>query len=445
MADRYRVERLLGEGGMGAVWEATHTRTRKAFALKFLKASAAAKPQMRQRFLREARTACAVQHPSIIQVHDVLELPDATPVIVMELLRGETLAARLLRDRTIPVPELARIMLPVCSAVGTAHHVGIVHRDLKPENIFLATSRDDDAVHVKVLDFGVAKLTALDGDAARSAGATATGTGMLLGTPYYMSPEQVFGEKDLDHRADIWALGVILYEALAGARPTAGDNVGQIFKIVMTDAIIPLTQRVPSLPEPMTSLVARMLAHDRAKRPADLREVCAVLETYCDDAAQSFGPPGPPSDIPVEPFASERDASRSMQGAPAWRPTKSLLWASSAGVAGVLGALVWRFAPLAPRGSPPHDAASSEPAVEVPVAVHPPEPDAAIANVGVATATVLPPESPAAGTTPRESSTPRSSTPTDGGARRRAPLSQPSSSTPLPPAPPKTVDPGSYL
>ncbi|HEY3818363.1 MAG TPA: serine/threonine-protein kinase [Polyangiaceae bacterium] len=293
IADKYRLDGPLGEGGMGIVYAATHTVTRKRVALKVLRGDYAADPRTHQRFLREARAACAVRHPNVVQIHDVIELPGGVPAMVMELLEGETLARRLERGR-LDVAELARLMLPVLSAVGTAHELGIVHRDLKPENIFLARRRDGE-VDVKVLDFGIAKLTATEGDAARSGGLT--GTGSMLGTPFYMSPEQAFGEKDIDHRSDVWSLGVIFYECLAGARPTQADNVGQIMKIVMTDAIPPLAGRVAGLPAEVTKLVARMLQRDRARRPSDLREVAAMLSGFAPQRSPSFGPPRSPRAI----------------------------------------------------------------------------------------------------------------------------------------------------
>ena len=172
IAGKFRLERSLGEGGMGVVWQAVHTVTRKPVALKFLKRDGSDDGRAIQRFLREARAACAVRHPNVVAVHDVLELEDGSPVMVMDFLEGETLAQRLSRERTLRLAEASRIMSLVCAAVGAAHALGIVHRDLKPENIFLSTSRAGS--DIKVLDFGIAKLTANDGDAAATG--TATGT-----------------------------------------------------------------------------------------------------------------------------------------------------------------------------------------------------------------------------------------------------------------------------
>jgi serine/threonine protein kinase len=308
VAGRFRLERRLGEGGMGVVWEATHAVTRKPVALKFLKRGEADDSRAVQRFVREARAACAVRHPSVVEVHDVLELEDGSPVMVMELLSGETLAQRLARERVISVPELARIMVHVCSAVGCAHSLGIVHRDLKPENIFLARSAT--GLGVKVLDFGIAKLTASEGAAAHTG--AMTGTGAILGTPHYMAPEQLFGERDVDHRADIWALGVIFYEALSGSRPTQAENIGQIYKLIMTDAIRPLRETAPHLPTPILELVSRMISRDRTLRPGDVREVLRVLSGYTNE---SFVLVGAPSAIsPFEPATAlahvDSDAAR---------------------------------------------------------------------------------------------------------------------------------------
>jgi serine/threonine-protein kinase len=302
IAGRYRLERALGEGGMGVVWAARHAVTRKPVALKFLKSAARERPETRQRFLREARAASAVRHPSVVDVHDVLELEDGSPVMVMDLLEGETLAARLAREHTLPLAEVARIMVPVCAAVGSAHALGIVHRDLKPDNVFLC-AQGGGAEAVKVLDFGIAKLTATEGDAAQSG--SVTNTGVLLGTPFYMAPEQMFGERNIDHRADLWAIGVILYEALTGGRPTHGSNVGQVFKMVAKEEIVPLRKVAPTLPEAVLDLVAKLLQHHRERRPADLREVVSVLSAYTSAHAEPFGAPKPIAEsVAISPTGS---------------------------------------------------------------------------------------------------------------------------------------------
>jgi serine/threonine protein kinase len=322
IAGRFHLDRRIGEGGMGVVWAATHMVTRKPVALKMLKPERAADPALRQRFIREARAVCAVQHPNIVEIHDVLETEDGSPVMVMDLLHGESLGQRLDRETRLPPGEVARLMLPVVSAVGTAHAAGVVHRDLKPDNIFLA-EEGDGTLSVKVLDFGIAKVLATETDAAATGGLT--GTGAMLGTPYYMAPEQIFGERDIDHRADIWALGVILYECLSGRRPTQAENIGQILKVITTDGIAPLDLVAPDVPVDLARLVRRMLMRDRAARPQSLSEVQAALKRFTDAAARSFGDPAiafPRGSFPPADEVEGRTRLDSHDGAHALSETK---------------------------------------------------------------------------------------------------------------------------
>jgi serine/threonine-protein kinase len=274
---------MLGEGGMGWVWEAVHVATQERYALKFLKGG---KDEDRRRFVREVRAAGAVQHPNVVIVHDFLDLADASLVIVMELLEGETLGALLRREKTLTLQAIAALLLPVVSALEAAHAVGVVHRDLKPDNIFL--TRDlHGRVGVKVLDFGVAKLTAEGGLAARTQAITETGS--MLGTPYYMSPEQVFSDKDLDARADLWSLGVVMYEALAGVRPTEAETVGRVLKRIMGAELDPLTKHC-EVPADVASLVSRMLSVERGSRPG-LSEVREVLARHAAPNRPTSMPP----------------------------------------------------------------------------------------------------------------------------------------------------------
>jgi serine/threonine protein kinase len=285
---------------MGVVWRATHNVTRKLVALKFLQTTDN-DPRLRRRFLREARAASAVRHRNVVEIHDVVELDDGTPAMVMEFLEGETLGDLLDREQVMPLENAARVLLPVVSAVGTAHAAGVVHRDLKPDNIFLARSSTSRRLNVKVLDFGIAKLLGTEVSSASTA--ALTGTGTLLGTPYYMSPEQVFGERDIDHRCDIWALGVILYECLSGKRPAEGDNVGQIMKIITHRNIVPIERVCPDLPEDVTKLVGSMLSVERADRPQSLHIVREVLRAHLgiEQRRQNDGDDG--FELPVAPPA----------------------------------------------------------------------------------------------------------------------------------------------
>ncbi len=283
IAERYQLERLLGQGGMASVWEAKHLMTRRLVAMKFLHAALDARADMRRRFLREAQAAAAVDHPNVVTVHDVFQLDDGMFVLVMARLEGETFAARLVREAPLSLEEAVAVLLPVVSAVGSAHARGIIHRDLKPENVFL--SRESGSTVVRVLDFGIAKLTQQE----ESGDLTTTGT--VLGTPCYMAPEQAYAEKNIDHRADIWSLGAMLYEALTGMRPIEGDTLGQIVKFMLTQAITPLYAVAPDVPNEITTLVMRMLRVAPEGRPDDLREVHTVLARYSPARTPSFGPP----------------------------------------------------------------------------------------------------------------------------------------------------------
>jgi serine/threonine-protein kinase len=279
IAGRYSLERCIGKGGMGSVWAATHRVTRARVALKFLRVPADDRASLRERFLAEARAATAIEHPNVIQVIDVFELDDHTPVMVLDLLEGETLGERLDREEQLDVRETASVLLPVASAVAKAHELGIVHRDLKPENIFLAEA--EGAVVPMVLDFGIAKLL----EHSAEAEAVVTGTGVMLGTAGYMAPEQGFGEKDIDGRADLWAFGVMLYECLSGVKPIEADNLGQYLKRLMDHAITPLEVLEPDLDPEVTALVGRLLARERDERPDDLVELLAVLGRFADEPA----------------------------------------------------------------------------------------------------------------------------------------------------------------
>ena len=265
---RYRLERLLGEGGMGVVWAAVDETTKEPVALKFLRRERDDDPTNRERFLREANAAMAVNHPNVARVRDVRSV-DGVPYLVMDLLEGESLRGLLRRRKVLTVGETARVIVPTIAAVDAAHAQGIVHRDLKPENIFLVGGKD-----VRVLDFGIAKRL-LRGEEKRPVSLTETGA--IIGTPSYMAPEQVFADEDLDARADVWALGIILYECLAGKKPTDADGFGQVLRRITTDSLEPLDVAAPGVPRSVAAIVNRMLSRNRNDRPS-LPEVRAALE-----------------------------------------------------------------------------------------------------------------------------------------------------------------------
>jgi eukaryotic-like serine/threonine-protein kinase len=404
IASRYRLDRLLGEGGFAVVWAATHIVTRKRVALKFLKDVYAADTRFCQRFLREARAACAVNHPNIIAIHDVFA-DESGPLMVMDLLEGESLGDRLKRDGKLSLQQVGAIMLPVISAVETAHSAGILHRDLKPDNIFVLKKSgpaSDDAVEVKVLDFGIAKITALEGDSAQSA--SLTNSGGLVGTPLYMSPEQALGDRALDRRSDVWAIGVILYECLAGVRPIEAETFGLVIKkLVAAESIPPLSKHRPELPAELTGIVDRTLTIDRSKRPA-LAELCEVVGRHT-------GVRIPPlAARPAEPVPSGLDEKASPAGPRDGRPSTqaALTLSGSRGVRRIgptmaiaVGAIaafgggfaVWRGATHAPASSPGITGSVAGPVGPTPESV----PAIAIASATVTITPLLPPTTVEAG------------------------------------------------
>ncbi|MDB4993494.1 MAG: Protein kinase [Myxococcaceae bacterium] len=260
---RYRLDRRLGEGGLGVVWAARDEVQDRNVALKFLKSLG---DEDVRRFEREARVTAALCHPHIVKVSDIFTLASGTPVMVMDLLDGESLAARLRRGR-LDVAEAARVFLPVVEAVEAAHAALIVHRDLKPDNVFLSSKG------VRVLDFGIAKLTETSESVAIDA--QITRSGHVLGTPHYMSPEQMYGDKTIDGRTDTWAIGVMLYEALAGRKPIEGNALGSVFRAIASGTFVPVEQYAP-VPAELAALVAAMMQIDREARPP-LRAVHDVL------------------------------------------------------------------------------------------------------------------------------------------------------------------------
>lgn len=334
---KYRLEHVLGQGGMGVVWAAARLDGGEQVAIKLLKAGLN-DPDARRRLIREAGAARRVSHSNIVKIIDVLELEDGDPAIVMERLDGETLEDRLRRERRIGLRELANLLVPVISAIGTAHAAGVVHRDLKPANIFLFRNGAGET-SPKVLDFGIAMQVTLDSETMHSTGIT---TAAVLGTPTYMAPEQVFGEH-LDHRADVWALGIMLYRCLSGVLPTIAGNVGQVFKNVLGREFEPLEELVADVPKDVAQLVARMLVRDRDRRQADLREVLSVIGRHATVTAPGFDQP--PALRATAPLAPRPEARPRIVGT--YRPRPTVLVVGGVAMA---SAVLW-FTSLRPGGS----------------------------------------------------------------------------------------------
>ncbi|MGB8223041.1 MAG: protein kinase [Polyangiales bacterium] len=268
----YRVTRLIGVGGMGRVYEATHTRLGKAYAVKVLPEGRADKPDATERFLREARSASKVENEHIVKIVNCDSDEAHRLFIVMELLEGENLAERIDRG-ALPVDEAVEIAKQTAEALQAAHDAGIVHRDLKPENIFITQKNGTD--FVKVLDFGISKIKTPDhGDP------KLTATDQIVGTPLYISPELARGVATVDHRTDIYALGVILYEMITGTPPFTGQNHFQLLYQHGNEAPDPPSQRSKKarIPSHVESAVLRALEKNPADRFASMDDFCAALE-----------------------------------------------------------------------------------------------------------------------------------------------------------------------
>jgi eukaryotic-like serine/threonine-protein kinase len=277
IADLYRLEEQLGRGAMGRIWRAEHLRLRSKVALKFLDPAVADHPEAFNRFLREAQSAAAVRSAHVVQIFDC-GMDGGVPYISMELLEGESLDKRLSARGALSASELSEIFGGVAQAVDTAHELGVVHRDLKPGNIFIARERDVEIA--KVLDFGIAKLLHRGADADSAAG---TGTGIMLGTPYYMSPEQVRGSRSLDQRTDLWSLAVIAFECLTGELPFRGESMGDIVVQICT-ARPTLPSELAAVPPGFDEWFLKGTSKEPGARFATARE---MAETLSDIVARS--------------------------------------------------------------------------------------------------------------------------------------------------------------
>jgi serine/threonine-protein kinase len=298
----YRVERLLGKGGMGAVFEARQLSLDRKVAIKVLLSPLAMEGEMLERFQREARAASNIGHPGIVQVIDLGYLEEGLPFIAMEMLEGEDMRSKLYREGALGLSQAIPLMLQVCDALQAAHDKGIVHRDLKPDNIFL-TYRPGKVPMVKLLDFGLSKIKGTD--------QKLTNTGALLGTPNYMSPEQVKGDRAVDHRTDIYASGAILYEMVTGRPAYDGPSIQSILVSIITEDFPPPRRIRPDLPDALESIVLRAMARDPNDRYQTMNEVgydlsrlasqVGLSSSRMDVMATPSGPGAPPFARPPWP------------------------------------------------------------------------------------------------------------------------------------------------
>lgn len=268
---KYRIVRLIGEGGMGAVFEGENVRISRRVAIKVLHPNATTNPETVRRFEREAQAAGRIGSDHILEILDLGALPDESRYMVMEFLAGETLSSRIRKHGRLTPAQVVPLIRQMLVGLAAAHEAGIVHRDLKPDNVFVLTERSGIRDYVKIIDFGISKFNVVGGDMSM------TRTGAVMGTPFYMSPEQAKGNP-VDHRSDLYAVGVILYEAVTGEVPFLASTFNELlFKIVLSDPK-PLQEASPGIDPAYVAVVSRAMAREPSQRFGSAREMIEALD-----------------------------------------------------------------------------------------------------------------------------------------------------------------------
>src|SRR5882724_3063822 len=417
LAGKFRIERVLGVGGMGMVVSAMHLHLDERVAIKFLLPEALSNGEAVARFGREARAAVKIRSEHVARVTDVGALDTGAPYMVMELLRGQDLS-QLLRDQGALAVHLAALyVLQACEALAEAHAIGIVHRDLKPANLFL-TSRADGSPCVKVLDFGISKVTSASGSGSDMG---MTRTQSIMGSPLYMSPEQMASSRDVDQRADIWAVGCVLYELVTGRVPFEAETMPQLCTLILhAEPPLPRTIR-PELPEALEQVIMRCLRKDRHQRYDNVAALAMDLAGFAPDAgprsAERISKVLSTSGISSAALISSShtaSAAGANTGSQAWGTTQTsrgnrAVWLGLVALAavGVVGVVLWKATTGSHAAAPEVSAAAalSKPPSELPspppVAPTPAAPP--LLQVAPTTSPVLsapsPSASPAAATT----------------------------------------------
>jgi serine/threonine-protein kinase len=289
MVDKYRIIRLLGRGGMGSVYESHHATLERRFAIKFMLPEYAANREILRRFENEAKAAGRLEHANIAAVTDFGRAQDASPYLVMEYLSGQDCAKLLASLGPLPVARAANLVFQACFGLAVAHKAGIVHRDIKPENLFV-TDAGDGSDLVKVLDFGIAKLRTPNASAV-------TGSGTAMGTFFYMSPEQVRDAGKVDERADVWALGVVLYELLTARKPFDGTDATKIMYQIVFEQPEPLGKLRPELPPELTALIEKAIRKDPSERFASVMNLAEAIGPFT--GRSTLRPAGAASEKPA--------------------------------------------------------------------------------------------------------------------------------------------------
>ncbi|MBW2462242.1 MAG: serine/threonine protein kinase [Deltaproteobacteria bacterium] len=295
LAGRYQLDAILGRGGQGIVFDATHNWTGRNVAVKLLKPEYSRDLDLTRRFLQEARAAAGLSHPNVVQVLDMGNESDGTVHLVLERLHGMSLGRRLEEQATLPPEETLKILIPIMDALRLAHDRGIIHRDLKPDNIYL--HRDDtERMSPKLLDFGMSKMV----DAAWG---TSTQTGTVIGTPFYMSPEQADGRKEQGPQSDVWSMGVILYRCLTGDLPFYSDSPTKLLLEIVRAQPTPTAERNPEVPEGLARVTDRCLADELDERWPSMEALIEALRDAAKEAGIPF-PAVPDADATPPPPAS---------------------------------------------------------------------------------------------------------------------------------------------
>jgi serine/threonine-protein kinase len=284
---KYRIVRVIGEGGMGAVYEGENTRIRRRVAIKVLHAGIAANTEMVQRFEREAQVAGTVGNDHILEILDLGALDSGERYMVMEYLDGETLTDRIKARTRLSPREASRLLRQVLQGLSAAHGAGIVHRDLKPDNIFILRAKAGIKDFVKIIDFGISKFS----EPGTGVSNRMTRTGALMGTPHYMAPEQATGSTDIDRRTDIYAVGIIMYEAVTGRVPFQAETFNQLLFEIALAKIIPAQQIVPDLDPAIDTIIMKASARDPAHRFQTCDEFVEALDAWENSGSAVSLPP----------------------------------------------------------------------------------------------------------------------------------------------------------
>jgi eukaryotic-like serine/threonine-protein kinase len=459
----YRIDRVLGKGGFGTVYAAVQPVIGKQVAIKVLARKYSADPDMVSRFVAEARAVNQIRHRNIIDIFSFGQLTDGRHYYVMEYLDGEPLDSYIRNHGAMPLGEALPILTAIARALDAAHAKGIAHRDLKPENIFLAEDPDGSA-YPKLLDFGIAKLLAPEDDVRHR-----TGTGVPIGTPYYMSPEQCRG-RDIDHRTDVYSFGIVAYRLLTGALPFEGDDYLELLFKQTHEQPAPPSTRNPQLTPAVDAAIAWMMRKDRAERPPSVLEAVQALSpehattvpSPLSRSSKSTRPPQRTTDALAATFTPEFERPV-LEPEPAARPAthaatkmrSSARWSLLAGallvVTGAIAAFVLLSAAPAqsPSPSPLQSPSAAQPQAPSPSAAQPPPaasaepaPEPAVATPGDESATSPDPQGSGETATTAGGGAPRTDAPARPGKNKRPPRTQASVATePVAPATPAKREP----